>query len=344
MRVVTHRYEDPLSRIWISCAERMGLRVARDPSAYASTDGQGTMFIATDEHLDGDDSLAQMIFHEICHSLVEGPEAFTKVDWGLDNIGPDDIVREHACLRLQALLTRPLGLAGVFAPTTDFRTFWDALGPDPLLPEGDPSVPLARLAMTRVKREPWNPHLERALHATAAIAESVAALSDFRSASDSLWARVEPKRPPHPSGLPSAAEGTRAHRESCGSCAWAHMRRGQLHCHKTRARVRAEFAACERWEGPLDCQACAACCREAFDTVLVGKREPLVRKYPSLVVLTNETYEIPRAGKCPLLSGEGRDEAPYSCDAYEVRPRSCREFERGSANCLFARERVGLSF
>ncbi len=341
MRIVTHHYEDPLSRIWISCAEGMGLRVVRDPNAYASTDGRGAMFISTDEHLDADDSLAQMIFHEICHSLVEGPDAFTKIDWGLDNVGSGDVVREHACLRLQALLSRPLGIAGVFAPTTDFRSFWDALGPDPLFPEDDPSVPLARLAMTRVKRAPWNPHLERALHATASIAQSVAAVSGLPSTSDSLWARVEPKRPPHPSGLPSAAEGTRACRESCGSCAWAHMRRGQLHCHKAQTKIRAELVACERWEGALDCQTCAACCREAFDTVLVGKREPIVRKFPALVVLTNGAYEIPREGTCPLLSTEGNH---HACEAYEVRPRSCREFERGSANCLFARERVGLSF
>lgn len=341
MRVVTHRYEDPLSRIWISCAEHMGLRVARDPNAYASTDGQGSLFIATDEHFDADDSLAQMIFHEICHSLVEGPDAFEKVDWGLDNIGSNDIVREHACLRLQALLTRPLGLAGVFAPTTDFRLFWDALGPDPLLPPDDPSVPLARLAMTRVKRAPWNPHLERALHATAAIAESVAVSCDLSGTSDSLWGRVEPRRPLHPTGLPRAAEGTQASRESCASCAWSYTRRGWLHCQKARARVEGDFVACERWEGALDCQTCAACCREAFDTVLVGRREPIARKFPSLVVLKNGTYEIPRSGSCPLLSSDG---SQYACEAYDERPRSCREFEQGSANCLLARERVGLSF
>jgi len=40
-REVTHRYEDPLDRIWIGCAERIGLVVERDPSAFATTDGRG---------------------------------------------------------------------------------------------------------------------------------------------------------------------------------------------------------------------------------------------------------------------------------------------------------------
>ena len=101
MREVTHRYEDPLDRIWIGCAARIGLTVARVPGAYATTDGQGTLFIAPPEELDRDDCLAQMIFHELCHSLVEGEQPFTRADWGMDNTGPDHDWREHACLRVQ---------------------------------------------------------------------------------------------------------------------------------------------------------------------------------------------------------------------------------------------------
>ena len=76
MREVTHRYEDPLDRVWIGCAQRIGLRVVRDPGAFATTDGRGTLAIATAEGLDADDCLAQMIVHELCHSLVQGPQSF----------------------------------------------------------------------------------------------------------------------------------------------------------------------------------------------------------------------------------------------------------------------------
>ena len=91
--------------------------------------------------LDADDSLGQMIFHELCHSLIEGEDSFGKPDWGMDNTGPDqreaspegDNWREHACLRLQWVLTGRYGLRTLFAPTTDFRAFWDQLSGDVLL-------------------------------------------------------------------------------------------------------------------------------------------------------------------------------------------------------------------
>jgi hypothetical protein len=175
-RVVTHRYEDPLDRIWLGCAERIGLCIARTPDAFATTDGRGTLLLATPEHLDRDDCLAQMILmilHELCHSLIEGPASLERADWGLDNETGRDDVREHACLRLQALLLRPRGLRRALGPTTDFRAFYDALPGDPL--EGDdPSVVLARAAAVRVTARPWAPHLEEALDATAALARTVA--------------------------------------------------------------------------------------------------------------------------------------------------------------------------
>ncbi|HRC56094.1 MAG TPA: hypothetical protein PKU97_09220, partial [Kofleriaceae bacterium] len=83
-REVRHSYADPLAEIWLGAAARVGLRVRRVADAYASTDGAGEMLIAEDAALDADDSLAQMIFHELCHSLVEGEAAFAVADWGLD--------------------------------------------------------------------------------------------------------------------------------------------------------------------------------------------------------------------------------------------------------------------
>ncbi|NDG88968.1 MAG: YkgJ family cysteine cluster protein, partial [Gammaproteobacteria bacterium] len=52
MRQPQHVYRDPLAEIWIHCAERIGFKVVRSKEAYASTDGRGTLLIATDEDLD----------------------------------------------------------------------------------------------------------------------------------------------------------------------------------------------------------------------------------------------------------------------------------------------------
>ena len=75
-RAVTHGYIDPLDQVWIETARRIGLRVRRAGDVYASTGGDATLTICTRDGMDADDCLAQMIFHEICHSLVEGDEAF----------------------------------------------------------------------------------------------------------------------------------------------------------------------------------------------------------------------------------------------------------------------------
>ncbi|MCX7808457.1 MAG: YkgJ family cysteine cluster protein, partial [Deltaproteobacteria bacterium] len=169
-RAIHFYYEDALDRIWLACAERLGLRVIRSPKAYASYDGKGTLTLAPSEALDPDDCLAQMIFHEACHALVQGPEAFFQEDWGLDNTTSRDVVRELACLRVQAQLAQPFGLRKFLAPTTEFRAFYDSLGPDPLeVTESESlfassselveSVRLAKVALGRADRPPFHPHL-----------------------------------------------------------------------------------------------------------------------------------------------------------------------------------------
>src|SRR5262245_12616949 len=198
-REVTYRYIDPLTQVWLGTARRIGLRVIRTPDAYAATDGRGTLAIATDEALDADDSLAQMIFHELCHSLVEGEASFAAPDWGMDNTGPDHDWREHACLRVQWVLAGRHGLRGVFAPTTDFRAFWDSLAGDVLADRADMSVQAAIAAVRRADHPPWSPALGDALVATARIAADAARFAT----APSLWATAEPARAPHPSGLPA---------------------------------------------------------------------------------------------------------------------------------------------
>src|SRR6266550_669260 len=184
-REVTSRYIDPLTQVWQGAARRIGLRIVRTSDAYASTDGRGTLAIAADEALDADDSLAQMIFHELCHSLVEGERSFERPDWGMDNTGPDHDWREHACLRVQWVLTTRHGLRALFAPTTEFRTaFWDSLSGDVLADRTDRSVQAAIVALQRSDRDPWDPALSEALAATARISSDAAKFADR----ETLWA------------------------------------------------------------------------------------------------------------------------------------------------------------
>lgn len=334
MRPVSHRYEDPLDRVWLDAARRIGLRVTRTEHAYASTDGDGTLAIGVEATLDDDDCLAQMILHELCHSLVEGPESFERPDWGLDNETARDLDREHACLRLQAWITGRHGLRRVLAPTTDHRAFYDALGPDPL--DGDePSVVLARRAAARTDRDPWAPHLGAALEATAQIARAVP------GAPGSLWELVEPSRPKHPAGgwRHPAPEGRR-----CGGCAWRFVGgpgRPKTRCAaRGRARVDDDWPGCERHVAAVECEPCGACCREAYDRVELGPREPVAKAHPELLTREGGRLAIVRVrGRCPALA----DGPGYRCRIYPERPRSCREFTRGSASCFVARRRVGLS-
>lgn len=154
---------------------------------FASWGGSGVLKIGVPESLDADDSLAQMIFHEICHALVEGPEAFHKPDWGLQIDNPAHRVREHACLRLQAALARPFGLRELLAATTKFRKYYDALSDDPLHDPNDPAAQIARRGWDRAKTGAWATPLQDALRMTALIAAAVTAVAP----ADSLWARAD---------------------------------------------------------------------------------------------------------------------------------------------------------
>lgn len=336
-REIAHRYVDPLSHVWRAAAAKIGLRITRTRDAYATTDGRGTMALADDADLDPDDSLGQMIFHELCHSLVEGPDSFARADWGFTN-GPDEAWREHACLRTQWVLAGRHGLRTLFAPTTDFRTtFWNTLSGDVLADRTDRSTIAAIHAVNRAAKHPWAPALDEALRATAQIA---AATAPFAHAADSLWRPVETA--PHPSGLPAGARGT------CGTCHWRYEQRGRVRCRqldaahedaKQRA-VDPAWSGCERFEDALDCLTCGACCREAYQAVHVKRRDPVRKKQPSYIVDRVTYLEVLREGdRCAALQGQG----PYHCVIYDDRPQTCREFTLGSDHCLTARRRVGLS-
>ncbi|HET9626981.1 MAG TPA: YkgJ family cysteine cluster protein [Kofleriaceae bacterium] len=356
-REVTHRYVDPLTQVWLTAARRIGLGVVRTPDAYAATDGRGTLAIGDDAVLDADDSLAQMIFHELCHSLVEGEAAFAQPDWGMDNTGPDHDWREHACLRTQWVLAGRHGLRGVFAPTTDFRAFWNQLAGDVLADRHDASVIAAIRALDRATQKPWAPALDEALAASAEIAAVAARFAPGPGEAaevPALWRDVTAPPARHPSGLPAGEAAA-----TCGDCAW----RAGARCQQAIAtegvrpyvKIDPAWPACERFEAALDCQTCGACCREAYHSVEVGRRDPVRKKQPQLVVDRGSYLEVQRAGdRCAALAGgtfepvaDPAGAAPrltrYHCTIYDDRPRTCRDFTLGSAHCLTARRRVGLS-
>ncbi len=350
-----HYYEDPLSRVWLTCAAQVGFRVARTADAYASSDGHGTLLIATEDQLDPDDNLGQMIFHELCHALVEGESGERALDWGLDNTRMGKPWREHACLRLQAWLAGSVGLRDFFAPTTDFRvSFWATLPADPL--QADPGVGgrrerscvAARIGAWRASQPRWAEPLHTALTASARIAAWVpggGASSVDSGGLASLWSTVVPPPLMHPAGHAPIAHYHAENR--CADCAWSFARRGRLRCrHAPRIALPDPSPVCIRYESAiaLDCQTCGACCREAYHSVEVSSRDPVNQTHPDLVLIRDTHRKLRREGeRCAALLGGLTSNADFACAIYADRPRTCRNFTRGSENCLDARRRVGLS-
>ncbi len=330
MEVTSPLADAEIDQLWIDAASGCGFRVERGEAAYATTDGKGTILVGTPETLDADDSLCQLVLHELCHALVQGEARWSQVDWGLDNTDDRDDVAEAACLRLQAHLAARHGLREELCPTTPWQAYYRALPVEPLAPAGvadQLACELARRGAALAEASPLAPVIHRALAATAA--------------------RVAARRNQvgHPSGFPHRGDG-----ETCGTCAWRYLGgRGPPveRCRQTAPemgdglRVRADLAACDRWEPPVACDRCGACCREAYHSVSVSVRDPVVWKQPALVVRNGHRFTLLRSGdRCAALK---RDDGGYHCEIYQDRPRTCRDFERGGRHCLVARRRVGLS-
>ncbi len=192
-RTIPAHYVDPLELIWLALAHRYGLTVRRSPLVYATTDGEGGLTLATPDGFDPDDTVAQMIFHEICHWVVNGAASFHEPDWGFELDWEVDW-REYACQRVQAALAKAHGLESLLASTGTYRAYYDAVVHAPLLPLDDGPeeariVREARRALEQVQGPPWAPHLEEALRATATLQETIRPfLADYR--------------PDHPTDLP----------------------------------------------------------------------------------------------------------------------------------------------
>ncbi len=275
-----------------------------------------------------------MILHELCHGLVEGPDSFALQDWGLDNTTEADDYREHATLRVQAVLTGRYGLRDVLGPTTDFRHYYDTLDLDALRPRSETSSQLAITALRRAGTNPWWPHLEKALEATRRIIEVAA---DWPAPADapSIYRNIQPRLPTHDSGL-IGRHPTQT--ETCGDCAW---RDDKGYCQQASKQVASALPACERYETAFDCQDCGACCRAAYHSVTISEGDAIADKHPSLLVFHDTYTELKRAGDhCAAL--ESQDDR-HSCTIYQDRPTCCREFENAGQNCLIARRRLGYS-
>ncbi len=304
-----------LDGIWIEAADQLGIVVVRGGDAYVHWDGR-RLHIADDEHLDEDDTVAQLVFHEICHWQVQGTASRELPDWGLDNTHDRDAVNEAAAVRVQAHLAGLWGLRGVLFPTTVVRDFFEALPDDALLPADDDSARLARLALVRVAQQPVRAVVYEALEATRA--------------------RVDPARHRR-TGLPLGRAG-----HTCGDCAFRSPGGRCRQAAPRRVTVAEREPACTRWEAALDCLACGACCRSAFDLVPVGPRERAAKTHPELLVKDGSLLTIRRRGdRCAALDGPAG--GPWRCTIYDDRPTTCRHFERSGQHCLEARRRVGLS-
>lgn len=330
-----------IEAIWIAAVREMGWELTRTSEAYATNTGAGRISIGTDEILDDDDALAQLVFHELCHALVQGPPSWAQPDWGLSNADDRDVVFEHACLCLQVALATPHGLREAMAPTTEHRAYHDALPVDPLASADTPAVIRARAALASSENAPLRAALNGALARTRAML-----------ARDVQATAATPEVQRHPTGLAWGDPGN-----SCGTCAWFYVGgRGPAvaRCRQSAGadgegrRTERANRACDRWEAPVACQTCGACCREAYHSVTVSVRDPVVWKQPDMIIRHGHRFEIRREGpRCAALVDRRAEPARrlpvFSCTIYDDRPQPCRDFQAGGRHCLVARRRVGLS-
>jgi len=105
----------------------------------------------------------------------------------MTNVDDRDLVYEYASHRVQAALAMRWGLRDFMAVTTDWRPYWDALPDNPLADGDDPAIAIALDAFDLAKLKPFAEVLNRALAATAAIADVVR----DAAGSDSLWSRTK---------------------------------------------------------------------------------------------------------------------------------------------------------
>ena len=106
-------------------------------------------------------------------------------------------------------------------------------------------------------------------------------------------------------------------------------------------RVVPDWPGCASYTAELDCLTCGACCREAYDAVEVGPRDQFVRSHPDRIIEVYGRLNVCRLGSiCGCLEPA---DGTWPCAVYEDRPKTCRDFESGGANCVDARVRMGIT-
>jgi Fe-S-cluster containining protein len=99
----------------------------------------------------------------------------------------------------------------------------------------------------------------------------------------------------------------------------------------------------------LDCLTCGACCRQASDgRILVPEQDILRWKRAGRTDLVTAlvpghfsemAFAFTERGACVHL---GTAQNPNACQIYEDRGTTCRDFEKGSRQCLEFRREAGL--
>lgn len=146
-----------LDERWITLLqEEFNASLQRSSDAYVSwLADTRTLIVSPDHELDPDDTIAQIVLHELCHHLVEGLASDQSDDWGLDNMSDEHLANEYAALRLQAAITDAHGLRPWLNPTTDHRWFHASLQADPLQDAVHPPSDQASVRLAQRGWESW---------------------------------------------------------------------------------------------------------------------------------------------------------------------------------------------
>lgn len=337
-------YIDPLEYIWRRAAKQFGFNVERSKDVYASNNGRGIIYIAENQYLDPEDSMAQMILHELCHGLVQGESKVYELDWGFGKEGQteeEETAWEHAALRLQAALLQQHGLRDIFIPTTPFRSYYQNLGANPLS-NLDDCAPFLQKGIALANRAPYRIILNEALNASYQMISVLQSMTYKSTATHFLWDGFElPKC--HATGR---MELSAWFNKKCLDCVWFN----DDFCQKNTdapQKILGTFNACSQFEQQqLDCQSCAACCC-AFDQIPISDLEfvHLSRLNPKIVTslpdYTGMTYNksLP---SCAALA-HSSDRQRWHCTIYEERPLTCQDVEKYGPACLFARQKQGFT-
>jgi len=99
----------------------------------------------------------------------------------------------------------------------------------------------------------------------------------------------------------------------------------------------------------LDCLACGACCRTGTDGKILIPADDLVRWHEMGRSDIAEAIQPGHFGMVAFATQDdgacvhlGTDESPNACRIHEIRGTTCRDFEKGSAQCLEFRKAAGF--